>query len=281
MSFRRGDKKIPASLLNDAADLARARQRGEFSRADNQRRIYEKLRDGGQIVVQNLSGYDLAAGDLCVVKSPYYVPTYSGSGTPFWPSSPVDDAESQRVETWIMKPGNNFQGFGNCDPATRDPDGWCGVYALLLDKCKDGEMAPAKMRGRFLKQVTFLRSEHRYAIMTDDFPGQTLESHITGPFRIISRDLHTPATFPQTEWAVLELNSPFPQGPWQGRNNSGSTIRLGSSGVVDILATPFSGTLYDDLPVTNVGNAAIPNGSYCLVFLQWQNRVGGGFKVYL
>lgn len=277
MSFRRGDKTIPATVLNDAVSLARARQNGEFS-GRNSRSADWTIRSPGDVVsVYNLIS-DFARFDFVPLCGPAAQPAMDYGGTPYnWRNVtvPTDDEEHNKNTAFEFNNVNQWTtlGVGN--------DGRLGWYGCLLDKCKNASWGLAKISGLVSRVVQMQVASHRYAYITTLTGGsQVLKSTLSGPFRIRLRDDNTTGTaYPRNEHCVLEINVPPPKGPWLVRNNTGSAINVGSTGNFSWCGSNNSGNL-ETVGATVVGNNNVANGERALMYLETEDRSNLGFYVY-
>lgn len=250
--FRPRDKAIPATVLNDAAEMVRARRRGEFSKGP--KREYDFSREDGKLIRLKVSGADFNRYDVLPIKGPLGATPNATGSAQFQGISgnPINDEEFRKLMAF-QEGTSTYNGAGTGIGSAHT------FFAVLLDKIKDGAVGPAKVSGLFAREITVNYAHHRFARMSARSPN-TMESALSGPFRIKMRHNNLGGTYPRSEYCVLEVNA-WPTGlSFEGKSDA--AIAKGATGTVSVW-DKYTGTFADtteNVTVTNRWGAISASG---------------------
>jgi hypothetical protein len=246
MTYRRRQKTISAQLLNEAEAIAIARRRGELGSRPETPADFYGAREDGKIVALKVVGANFNRYDVLPILGPDgSTPTPSTGSNQFQGCSgnPLDSDEFQRLAGFI-EGTSTYNGAGTGIGSAHT------LFAVLLDQIKSGEVGPAKISGHFAREITVNYAHHRFARMSARSPN-TMESALSGPFRIKARHNNLGATYPRTEWVILEANAWQPGLIFEGKSDA--AIAKGATGTVSVWDS-YTGTFADtgeNVTVTN------------------------------
>jgi hypothetical protein len=253
MTFRRGSKTIPSALLNGAENLLRQYDLGQLG-GNSGKQPRWAIEEGRKIWLK-VTGADYEPFDVLPIKGPLgATPTATGSAQfQGMTGNPIDDEEFRKLfafEAGTSTYNGAGTGIGSCFT-------W---FAVLLDKIAEDEVGLAKVTGLFAREITVKYAHHRFARM-DDLTPNTMESALSGPFRIWSRHNNLGSTYPRSEWCILEVNA-WPAGlTFKGRSNAAIALNAtnGAVSVYDTYTGSFSDT-GEDIELTNHYGAISASG---------------------
>lgn len=258
MTFAPRQKVIPARLLNDAESMINAYRRGGL--IPPQRRTpadFDSMREDGKIITLKVNSGTYNRYDVLPILGPQgSTPNATGSAQ-FQGCSgqPIDNEEFQKLGCWL-EGTSTYNGAGTGIGSAHT------VFAVLLDKVvgdTDDGFVQAKISGHFAREITVNYAHHRFARMSAKSPN-TIESALSGPFRIKLRHNNLGSSYPRTEWCVLEINAWQPGLIFEGKSDA--AIAKGATGTVSVW-DGYTGSFADtgeNVTVTNRYGAISASG---------------------